>query len=385
MSESTEVKEPGEPVSAAEERQANAWKLFESVNRVLSAYFFDRNKHNLDMAVLPESLARGAYYQRDETTWDSFRAACEIATDEEIRQALGFFKAKEAPPIDWEPETLVDAFQAGGSIPGLAVTGANEDRSPPAIRDTTRDLIQAILFDTWPHSEAIADFGLTSQAHYEALYYPVRNREITAQALDAALGKGDELTALVRSAPSNPHRDIAFRTARDELMTPFQGLEGGWPQSGVRNPDRDDLLLETHRLSREVGYVGFRDEYFDDPDVIAEWPDPAVRERELRTFWDKAGESALASYKVAYANDSADFLTVHRDRLRDLLAGEKDAQIAFYQGDGARGRVLRMQSDGAEDGSAEGQPLPSPESIEIDRDGVPDTGRMAKAHRRVGA
>ena len=291
MSESTDFKEPGEPVSAAEERQANVWRLFQSVNRVLSADFFDRKKHNLDIAVLLESFARGPYYQRDETTWDSFLAACEFATDEEIREALDFFKAKEAQLDAWEPETLVDVLQAGDLFPGLAVTVANEDRSPSAIRDTTRDLIQAILFDTWPHSEAIADFGLTSQAHYEALYYPVRNREITAEALDAALGKGNELTALVRSAPSNPHRDITFGTASDELMTPFQSLEGGWPPSGVRNPDRDDLLSETHRLSREVGYVGFRDEYFDDPDVIEEWPDPAVRERELRTFWDKAGEN----------------------------------------------------------------------------------------------
>jgi hypothetical protein len=61
------------------------------------------------------------------------------------------------------------------------------------------------------------DFGLKSQEHYEALYYPVREGEITPEQLDVALGKGEQLTALAREARSNPHKQIKFRTDWDDL------------------------------------------------------------------------------------------------------------------------------------------------------------------------
>jgi hypothetical protein len=98
-----------------------------------------------------------------------------------------------------------------------------EEQSPgdapvQPIRDTTRNLVEAIWLDVWPRAGAIVDFGIDSQEHYEALYYGVREGEITVEALDAALGKGDQLTALARSAPSNPHRDVEFHTSWDGLI-----------------------------------------------------------------------------------------------------------------------------------------------------------------------
>ena len=59
-------------------------------------------------------------------------------------------------------------------------------------------------------------------------------------------------------------------------------LEGSRLENAMGSPDRDALLRENHRLNRELGYIGFRQQYFNDPDAIKEWPDPAVRERELR-------------------------------------------------------------------------------------------------------
>jgi hypothetical protein len=76
------------------------------------------------------------------------------------------------------------------------------------VRDTTRDVVESIHFDRWPSAGAVVDFGLDSQQHYEALYYPVRNQEIQPAALDAALGYGEKLTELTRAAPSNPHKDV---------------------------------------------------------------------------------------------------------------------------------------------------------------------------------
>jgi hypothetical protein len=93
------------------------------------------------------------------------------------------------------------------------------------LRDTTRNLIEAIRADEWPRNGAIVDFGLKSQRHYEAIYYGVRDGQITPERLDAAPGQGEALTALARSARSNPHRQIAFRTDWD-ILREEDGPEG---------------------------------------------------------------------------------------------------------------------------------------------------------------
>jgi len=88
-----------------------------------------------------------------------------------------------------------------------------------SIRPLTKRLYEAILADIWPDgAAAIVDFGLESQEHYEALYYPLRAREITVEQLDDALGGGPKLTALAGAAKSNPHKGIVFRTPYDELL-----------------------------------------------------------------------------------------------------------------------------------------------------------------------
>jgi hypothetical protein len=91
--------------------------------------------------------------------------------------------------------------------------------TPRPLRPVTKIMYHAILSDVWPDgTAAIVDFGLESQEHYEALYYPLRAGEITLGDLDDALGSGPKLTALVRSAGSNPHKGIVFRTPYDELL-----------------------------------------------------------------------------------------------------------------------------------------------------------------------
>lgn len=86
-----------------------------------------------------------------------------------------------------------------------------------AVRPVTANLVESIMLDGWPRPAAVVDFGLDTQAHYEAIYYPVRAGELSAEALDAALGDGPALTALVNAARSNPHKGIRFTTAYDGL------------------------------------------------------------------------------------------------------------------------------------------------------------------------
>ncbi len=86
------------------------------------------------------------------------------------------------------------------------------------VRPVTRNLIGALMLDAWPNHAAIVDFGIDSQKHYEALYYPIREGEILPQSLDEALGHGEKLTALARGAASNPHKDVEFYTSWDIML-----------------------------------------------------------------------------------------------------------------------------------------------------------------------
>lgn len=62
----------------------------------------------------------------------------------------------------------------------------------------TNTLVTAICLDVWPNSTAtIVDFGITSQAIYEAYHKKIRSGEVTPEQLDAALGNGPELTKLM--------------------------------------------------------------------------------------------------------------------------------------------------------------------------------------------
>ena len=98
------------------------------------------------------------------------------------------------------------------------------DRNPKfaeqlaAARPTTRHLVSSILLDAWPNHAAVVDFGIDSQKHYEALYFAIREGEITPETLDAALGDGPKLTALTREAASNPHKDVEFHTSWDLIL-----------------------------------------------------------------------------------------------------------------------------------------------------------------------
>jgi hypothetical protein len=87
------------------------------------------------------------------------------------------------------------------------------------LRPVTISLVESITLDLYPtHPAVLTDFGISSQKHYEAIYYPVREGEITPQQLEGALGCGPRLTELVNAAPSNPHKGIEFRTAWDDLL-----------------------------------------------------------------------------------------------------------------------------------------------------------------------
>jgi hypothetical protein len=86
------------------------------------------------------------------------------------------------------------------------------------VRPATRNFILSVLLDIPANAAARVDFGIDSQKHYEALYYPIREAEIMPKALDAALGDGAKLTAMTREAASNPHKDVEFHTSWNLIL-----------------------------------------------------------------------------------------------------------------------------------------------------------------------
>lgn len=149
---------------------------------------------------------------------------------------------------------------------------------PDAIRDTTRNLLEAIALDAWPRAAAIVDFGLDSQEHYEALYYGVRSGEISAEALDDALGKGEMLTALARSAPSNPHRTIEYRTSWDALRgweEPAGAEASDSPPGSARGEAQPGVRLETPQETDERHkYLLFKGAPMPEGWTLPAWRDP---------------------------------------------------------------------------------------------------------------
>jgi hypothetical protein len=123
----------------------------------------------------------------------------------------------------WEPEALarrlvtlningLDGISSHVLEKGMeAYSQKYGEESVNVIRPTAIRTWQALLMDMWPDSPAaIADFWLTDQKHYEALYYPIRAAEITMEDLDQVLGDPEAITKLVNSMPSNPHKGIVF-------------------------------------------------------------------------------------------------------------------------------------------------------------------------------
>lgn len=130
--------------------------------------------------------------------------------------------------------------------PGLAP----EDK---ALKPVTQNLVYAIVLDTWPGGAAIADFGLVSTKHYEAVYFAFRHGDVSKAELDQALGNGPLLTELMNRAEHNPHKGtgLVFVTPWDGRATTFRTH---LPELEARQLARLQNMIRhrTKRLNREL-------------------------------------------------------------------------------------------------------------------------------------
>lgn len=75
-----------------------------------------------------------------------------------------------------------------------------------------KELITAVVENRVPTPAACFEFCINDLRKYEALYYPIKNQEISLDHLTGIIGNGKKVTELVNACPSNPHKGIAFKT-----------------------------------------------------------------------------------------------------------------------------------------------------------------------------
>ncbi|MFT3784739.1 MAG: hypothetical protein QM770_01055 [Tepidisphaeraceae bacterium] len=103
------------------------------------------------------------------------------------------------------------------------------------LRNVTERFIHSMYHGGPITPEQKVDFGLDTTLHTYALYHSVMNGHIKPEQLDAALGRGAELTRLVGGDYSNPCRGIRFVTNWDILYG--RGTQEQAPLEPDRTPD----------------------------------------------------------------------------------------------------------------------------------------------------
>jgi hypothetical protein len=344
--------------------------------------------------------------------WEGFTAGGEAAADAPERPAAAFDASIDAEWREVKKLELIveDAWWASGrfgkTIPGVAVLGAVERHVdyaglPAAQREMLQDLRAGLdagrLGETRPDGKDDVAIGLERVV---GVGRSLRVAELEARVGDfqrsgvtddrgrrrawQQIGEGEkfdriwpEIEDLRLTTEPKAYEvigiEVDIRGLPEEQRRTFEGdRAAAWGEpADVDKINREALLRITHRLHREIGYAGFRLEYFNDPDAINEWPDPAVRERELRSSWSERAEQAYPSYREKFTDASTEYLAGLRTHLRSMLGGSPIDQVDFYNRASARGRderVATIPHEASADDRHDGEALPSPGEIAEERD-----------------
>lgn len=337
--------------------------------------------------------------------WEGFTTGA--AADAQERPAADFDASIDAEWREVKKLELIveDAWWASGrfgkTIPGVAVLGAVERHVdyaglPAAQREMLQDLRAGLeagrLGETRPDGKDDVAIGLERVvvagralrlAELEAHVEDFKRSGVTddrgrrwawqqiseGEKLDRIWPEIEDLRLTTEpKAYEVIGIEVDIRGLPEEQRRTFEGdRAAAWGESAdVDKINREALLRITHRLHREIGYAGFRLEYFNDPDAINEWPDPAVRERELRSFWSERAEQAYPSYREKFTDVSTEYLAGLRTHLRSTLGGSPIDRVDFYNRVSARGRAERVATihhEAPADDRHDGEALPSPGEI----------------------
>jgi hypothetical protein len=84
------------------------------------------------------------------------------------------------------------------------------------LKSSTHKLVHAVMFGSEVSEQMRRDFGINSDAHFEVLRQAIRHKGLDVEALNNALGHGEEITNIMNRTGCNPD-GLVFRTAWDEF------------------------------------------------------------------------------------------------------------------------------------------------------------------------
>src|SRR5947209_20010384 len=85
--------------------------------------------------------------------------------------------------------------------------------------------------------------------------------------------------------------------------------------------ERERLIREVFEGERDFFYLRFRQNHWNEPEIVAACPDPATREALLRGFWNQDAEGRYPEYRETVAGLSLAELEAERDRWAAKLNG----------------------------------------------------------------
>lgn len=84
--------------------------------------------------------------------------------------------------------------------------------------------------------------------------------------------------------------------------------------------ERETLTRETFQLERDFHYWQFRQQHWDNAEVVATCPNPTEREEMLRGFWNQDAEKRYPEYRAAVSGLGLTELEAEREQWLDRLS-----------------------------------------------------------------
>jgi hypothetical protein len=83
--------------------------------------------------------------------------------------------------------------------------------------------------------------------------------------------------------------------------------------------NRENLIRENFEHERNFHYLKFREYHWNMPEIVKACPDPLLREKMLKDYWNQDAEKRYPEYRAAVAGMSmAELLTEREDWIEKL-------------------------------------------------------------------
>jgi hypothetical protein len=191
--------------------------------------------------------------------------------------------------------------------------------------------------------EPATKHALNSQeTEHQDLSVPVPTEEVHKDEVqEAAAKERASATKPTVLKDTNLTEDLSLEVQAAEQGVPVEAETKAADEETTMGTEKERLIREAFAIAHEIGSRGFVARWLVDKDARREWPDPALRERELRAFWDEHWKESYPALVKETATLSLAELSAYRSRLQAQLAGTSAVRELFdhYAAVGAERRA----------------------------------------------